>query len=380
MNDEQKDANAPFLTESFFHRVNQIMKFPPDLSHDFLKSMERMRTSESLRNMALMSHNKLPAYLNNEPDVDIWPEKAILTKEMGSTSGMFAAIIMLSYLPNTIEQYNILNIPDDILLDTMTDIFIWMCDYRMKYGEWGLENCNWLKRHFNTRIFRLGRLQFELGNSYYKINAFRNIHTGEVKIFSAADIWFNRDGFVDGNNHISDINGRWRSVLDLSQQTIIGTEMSPEGYAIKAPVRLSLVEWVEVLREDDPVLHVHIPKDGRMVHSLCRESYRLALDFFPKIFPKYNFKTFTCGSWLLNPQFKQLLPDTSNIIRFMNDYHLFPIKSFEEETLSRVFGAKQIDIDTALQDTMLQRKIIDFMRQGRRLISGGGILLREEVQ
>jgi hypothetical protein len=66
-------------------------------------------------------------------------------------------------------------------------------------------------------------------------------------------------------------------------------------------------------------------------------------------------------------------------VRFLNDYHLFPLKSKEEWTLDRVFGTPQIDPATAPRDTRLRRAMLDFMAAGHRMIAAGGFILREDA-
>lgn len=59
------------------------------------------------------------------------------------------------------EEYRIRGIADHIYFDTFSDIRIWSEVCYRDYGEYGIEEYNWLQEHVRLRLFRLGRLQFQ---------------------------------------------------------------------------------------------------------------------------------------------------------------------------------------------------------------------------
>ena len=62
-------------------------------------------------------------------------------------------------------------------------------------------------------------------------------------------------------------------------------------------------------------LNVHIPEDGPLKYEDCIDSFRQAELFFAdRADGKPGF--YMCDSWLLSPALEELLPKTSNIIRF----------------------------------------------------------------
>ena len=71
------------------------------------------------------------------------------------------------------------------------------------------------------------------------------------------------------------------------------------------------------IKKDDPTLEVHIPGDGASLdEEECRRSFEKAKIFFEKHFPEFEYKAFTCHSWLLDPEMKKYLKPDSNIIKF----------------------------------------------------------------
>ena len=70
------------------------------------------------------------------------------------------------------------------------------------------------------------------------------------------------------------------------------------------------------VKPGDTTVEVHIPADGPLDESACRESFDLARAFFKKHFPEREFKAFGCHSWLLNEEFEEILGENSNIVKF----------------------------------------------------------------
>lgn len=64
------------------------------------------------------------------------------------------------------EEYKKRGIAETVFLDTFTDIPLWVSNCERDYGETGLEEYGWIAMHLNLKLFRLGRLQFELVEAF----------------------------------------------------------------------------------------------------------------------------------------------------------------------------------------------------------------------
>ncbi len=67
------------------------------------------------------------------------------------------------------ERYRELGIPDEIFIDTMHDIAVWTETWSNVKGKLHLGELLWLKRHFEARLFKLGRLQFCIAGAEHEI-------------------------------------------------------------------------------------------------------------------------------------------------------------------------------------------------------------------
>lgn len=62
----------------------------------------------------------------------------------------------------TKEFYRNRAISEEIFYDSMSDIRIWADLYHRTYGEWALEEYDWVTNSLSLDVIRLGRLQFQL--------------------------------------------------------------------------------------------------------------------------------------------------------------------------------------------------------------------------
>lgn len=72
------------------------------------------------------------------------------------------------------------------------------------------------------------------------------------------------------------------------------------------------------ISKGDPMMEIHVPAVGPLEPALVQNSIERAKAFFARYYPDYRYRYFTCHSWLLDTSLKQLLGETSNIIRFQN--------------------------------------------------------------
>jgi hypothetical protein len=86
--------------------------------------------------------------------------------------------------------------------------------------------------------------------------------------------------------------------------------------------------------------------------------------FFPRHFPDEHYAAFSCGSWLLDPQLLEYLPEDSNIVSFQHRFELEPYEAPEGldadvEVLRFVFRTLTTALDQLPRRTVLQGAIVD---------------------
>ena len=72
-------------------------------------------------------------------------------------------IYVLGYLADSALERNLeRGISREITVQTLKDVNVWIRNYENQYGNIGLGEFRWLIFHYTSRLFRLGRLQFQL--------------------------------------------------------------------------------------------------------------------------------------------------------------------------------------------------------------------------
>ncbi|NIK78710.1 hypothetical protein FHS15_003856 [Paenibacillus castaneae] len=333
-----------FLTDEYIAGANQYFKLSEEKLSALNNALEMIRESEELTSLAIFwksliyEHNNLDEYnVGNCPA----PER-----EMGPAAGMFPLIVAISNLPWLIEYYTMHQLSEVVLYDTLSDIGIVMEESRNRTGNWGIEAflLDWLINHFQGRLFRIGRLQYIPIKNNVPVRVYRHCNSGKV-------VAINGDGYP----------------------------ITPYGTALSRPVRLCVDEWELMLDEGDWLLDVHIPRGEKLDYELLEESYQRAIEQFSRLLPEHSFKGFICDTWMFDPQLQEILPKTSNLVKFQADYYLYQVVD-SDSIYETVFVKKPKDLHTLPEATTLQRAVKRHILSGKSMRSAAGFLLIDDLR
>lgn len=70
------------------------------------------------------------------------------------------------------------------------------------------------------------------------------------------------------------------------------------------------------VKAGDNILEIHIPEGEPLSKEACVQSIEAAKKFFKEYFPEFDYKCFTCHSWLLDASLEKFLKPESNILQF----------------------------------------------------------------
>ena len=138
--------------------------------------------------------------------------------------------------------------------------------------------------------------------------------------------------------------------------------------------RIGELEYAPDNKYGENVLAVHIPSDAVLTEEKLDESFLAAREFFQKYYPKYANLRITCGSWLLSPRLKEILPESSKILIFQSKFHI-ERELIGESCLRWVFGKAAAEADAAQlpEQTSLQRGIKSKLLRGEGVGGAYGI-------
>ena len=144
------------------------------------------------------------------------------------------------------------------------------------------------------------------------------------------------------------------------------------------PVRLNKKEWHVVLQKENGILDVHIPSHVPLTKENADAAYKRAWEVLPRCYPAFGAKAIACYSWLLDPQLKQFLKPTSNLVAFQDKYHRFAMKSCGTDVREFLFKKPVTRVEDFCEDTSLQRAVKAHYLNGNYIYAQGGIFFPEE--
>lgn len=308
-----------------------------------------------------------------------WPSLDHVASEVRSEQYYLLAV--LAALDRARDLYRQRRIPEDVVLANWADVDRWAAVYHDRHGTWGLTlgNLNWLTNHLRCEIFQLGRLQFQFNTFRCQVRAYRHRRSGTVLALSEEGLSYRSDGQRNGAGGVTETVGVWESKLELTDDAVVGHPILPIGRAVAEVHRLSRDEWEQILAPGDPVLQLHIPAGSRLGFEECGDSFRRSLAFFSRYFPEFKFVAWAGDSWLLDPQLEELLGPEANLVRFLREFYLLPIKSDGRDVLRRVFGDVPDDLTRAPRDTTLRRALIDHLLAGGRWRGAAAFIMCQDL-
>ena len=83
---------------------------------------------------------------------------------------------------------------------------------------------------------------------------------------------------------------------------------------------------------------------------------------------------FVCSSWLLYPENKDILPETSNTYKFLMRFDIYNHRITKDgSNLWRLFDTKETNPDRLPTDTSFRRRYVEHLKKGGKLGSGKGV-------
>ncbi|QDU33195.1 hypothetical protein KS4_12400 [Poriferisphaera corsica] len=272
-----------------------------------------------------MSHPTNPMPANYDTSVN-------LPESLGHQGEMFYIYLYLCLVEHPIAMAEARDVPEQITRDTLYDIVRWTKFNSEDKKRLALTQGVWLNHHIGGRIHTIGRLQHERRACDYAAILARDPETGKLNAY--------REDEYD--------------------------QVRGEIY----------------LQKDDPIISIHIPRSGAMDHEACTQSFVDAKHFLKMHYPEFQPKAYCCFSWLTNPLWSEYLSATSNVRKFVERYHYYPLPDREDTGLwywlYQTWKPHE-NLDDAPQESSVQKAFIKHLKSGKKWMVSGGYILPEEI-
>ncbi len=164
-----------------------------------------------------------------------------------------------------------------------------------------------------------------------------------------------------------------------TKDEVTGYRISPCGYITKEKVTLKKNEWKQILTRNDWMLGFHIPGGEGYEPKRVRSSMLLAWDFYKKYYPEMEFRGFWSASWLYDGRLSLLLPEDSRIVKVQRQLFNYSGGWGGEQLYLELYGDCDIPLEEAPQESSLQRKVAQYLREGGKFCEPGMVYFPEEL-
>ncbi len=340
------------------------------------------RIAADLGLAAFAWHTYRRAYIDSETvTFDSWPE---LEQPLGRNARILYVILALASIPLMRRRHTALGIPEQIARDTASDVVASIRRGALSRPDLpGLapRELDWFQHHANASVFRIGRLQYRFRPFDGAIRIFRNPGSGETAAIAEPGGFFDSHGYrVPKPENRLATEELWESRLEETKDGIVANPVSPEGIVLRDQQLLPWSEWQLLVAPGDPVFEVHIPAGGGLTLAQCRQSMREAVAFHARHFAADpQPRIFSCMTWFLGPQLREILPETANILQFQRAVYLFPIETRTNEGFYFIFGKDELPDRLPENATGLQTSIYQYVRAGNPWRGGGMFFPAKDV-
>ncbi|MFD2117466.1 acyltransferase domain-containing protein [Paenibacillus yanchengensis] len=290
--------------------------------------------------------------------------KAEIDSLLEEDKDCYLAYVSKVAFPRLQQYYARLGIPHHIMAATLADIDLRAHNYRMMFGGVGIDDYRWMTNHITGRIFQIGRLQYIYSRKFaFNSRIYRHRQSGLLLKIAEGNLFVDEQGFITNEQQAV-----FQTTLIENEHQVTGNIIDEKGNITNTRVEIAYANYENVVQSGDAVIDIHIPASGKMEYNDCLASLEAAFTFAQTYFPDMKFRGFVCSSWLLSDEVMEMLPETSNLVRFSGSFIRCAGRHSDHELIYKwIFGMdkEKHDYKSHVPITTLQRGTHQLLDQGR---------------
>lgn len=286
---------------------------------------------------------------------------------------MFAVLVMLTLFPMCEELYLSHGYTKAAIQPVLRKVYGTLNNHNNDFGRPAMTMgmYNWYLIFIYAEMFDHDCFNYQFRAFYGGAIILKNKKTGEF-VPMMIENTFHRNGLVLGSGGADDAEGSFTAQYQETDDAYIGN-LVYYGRVEKDPTVCRKSEWECVLRPDDEVLAVHIPRGTDISHDKFIKSFQGGVAYAKKTFPERKIKFLVCFSWMMDPDLRKLLPPESKLMGFKNAFVSYPLMSTGSEAKHWVFPGCKCEISELPEETSLQRNLKKMMLGGDFLHYTAGV-------
>jgi len=290
---------------------------------------------------------------------------------------MVTGLALCSQIETGVENMRKRNFPEEKIKEVLSiAIGCVSTTERKNNGAPGYELLSWAQYYIQAKLLLIERLEVEFFTKFVSDAIVYKNKKGDI-VTLAHELLLHRDGFALGATNYEDEEGSYTAYVEETEGAWIGQPFKVNGFVSEEKIELSKQEWEKVLQKGDPVLGLHIPPFGKMTPEQIDKTIEEAKIFAKEHFPDYEYKAFTCVSWLMDPQLDEILEADSNIVKFRRRFHSLTRKSDGTGVFNFIFNKPNMnfEIKDLPENSSLQRALKKHYLEGKVIYGLEGFFL-----
>ena len=161
-----------------------------------------------------------------------------------------------------------------------------------------------------------------------------------------------------------------------------GNIIDKNGMVSPEKRRLEKKRWKKIAGDNSSVLAIHIPPGPGLTLENIQLSYKKAVELHKKCFPEFKFDIIYTNTWLLDVQLRELLPESSNILKFQSTFIPGPATRIDCGVFSFLYtqaGARE-NLKDLPENTSLERAMKKHLLSGKHSYDQNGVIPVELIK